>query len=201
MTPTTPSTQLLEATVNGKLIRLPKGDLTALPVDAVVFYARQDLQLGGGFGSAIQSRGGAAIKQELEKIGSVEMGGAVITSAGNMHARHIIHACGPKFQEPDREKKLRKCMQSALEQASAAKLKSVAFPPMGAGFYGVPLDLTARVMLEVVRQFLESPSSIEEVIICVMDDRELRAFRPQFEAMLAPGGSRHVPEQSAVAVR
>ena len=175
-------------------------------MDAVVFYARQDLQLGGGFGSAIQSRGGAAIKKELDAIGSVEVGGAVITSAGNMQARHIIHACGPKFREPDTEKKLRKCMQSALEQASAAKLKTVAFPPMGAGFYGVPLDLTAKVMLDVVRrfletQFLETQSSIEEVIICVMDDRELRAFRPQFEAMQAPGGSRHVPDQSAVAVR
>ena len=197
----TPSTQALETTVNGKLIRLQKGDLTALPVDAVVFYAREDLQLGAGFGSAIQARGGAAIKKELEKIGSVEMGGAAITSAGNMKARHIIHACGPKFREPDAEKKLRKCMQSALEQASAANLKSVAFPPMGAGFYGVPLDLTAKVMLEVVHRFLGTPSSIEEVIICVIDDRELKAFRPQFEAKQAPGGSPHVSDQSAVAVR
>src|SRR5208337_287364 len=129
MTSTVPCTQPLEAEVNGKLIRLQKGDLTALTVDAVVFYARQDLQLGAGFGSAIQSRGGAAIKKELEEIGSVEMGGAVISSAGNMQARYIIHACGPKFREPDTEKKLRKCMQSALERASAAKLKSVAFPP------------------------------------------------------------------------
>jgi len=167
----------------------------------VVFYAREDLQLGAGFGSAIQTRGGAVVKKELEKIGRVEVGGAVITSAGNMHARHIIHACGPKFREPDTEKKLRKCMQSALEQASAAKLKSVAFPPMGAGFYGVPLDLSARVMLEVVRQFLATPSSIQEVTICVIDDRELKAFRPQFEAKQAPGGSPHVSDQSAVAVR
>jgi O-acetyl-ADP-ribose deacetylase (regulator of RNase III) len=197
----TPSTQPLETTVNGKRIGLQKGDLTALAVDAVVFYAREDLQLGAGFGSAIQTRGGATIKQELEKIGRVEVGGAVITGAGSLQASHIIHACGPKFREPDTEKKLRKCMQSALEQASAAKLKSVAFPPMGAGFYGVPLDLTARVMLEVVHRFLETQSSIEKVIICVIDDRELRAFRPQLEAMQAPGGSPHVPDQSAVAVR
>jgi O-acetyl-ADP-ribose deacetylase (regulator of RNase III) len=200
MTAITSSTQPLEATVNGKLIRLQKGDLTALAVDAVVFYARQDLQLGGGFGSAIQSRGGAAITKELDQIGSVEMGGAVITSAGSMHARHIIHACGPKFQEPDREKKLRKCMQSALEQAGAAKLKAVAFPPMGAGFYSIPLDLTAKVMLDVTQQFLKTPSSIEQVIICVIDDREFKAFRPQLEKISAPGGSSHVPGQSAVAV-
>jgi O-acetyl-ADP-ribose deacetylase len=200
MTATSPTTQPLEATVNGKRIRLQKGDLTALPVDAVVFYAREDLQLGAGFGSAIQSRGGAAIKQELDKIGRVEMGGAVITAAGNLQARHIIHACGPKFQEPDREKKLRKCMQSALEQVSTAKLKSVAFPPMGAGFYSIPLDLTVKVMLDVAQQFLKTPSSIEQVIICVIDDREFKAFRPQLEKMSAPGGSSHVSGQSAVAV-
>lgn len=167
----------------------------------MVFYARQDLQLGAGFGSAIQSRGGAEIKNELEAIGSIEMGEAVMTSAGNMKARHIIHACGPKFCEPDREKKLRRCMRSALEQAGAAKLSTVAFPPMGAGFYGVPLDLTAKVMLEAVQRFLETPSSIQEVIICVIDDREWLAFRPRLEAMQAPGGNPHVSDQSAVAVR
>jgi len=201
MTSITPSTQTLEAIVQGKVIRVQKGDLTALPVDAVVFYARQDLQLGAGFGSAIQARGGAAIKTELEKIGTVEMGGAVITSAGNMKARHIIHACGPKFQEPDREKKLRKCMQSALQQACARKLKTVAFPPMGAGFYGVPLDLCVKAMLDEVQRFLKTPSSIEEVIICVIDDREFKAFRPQLEALSAPGGSPDESDQSAVAVR
>ena len=201
MTPTTLSTQPVEVAVNGKLIRLQKGDLTALPVDAVVFYARQDLQLGSGFGGAIQSRGGTAIKAELDKIGSVEMGGAVITSAGNMHCRHIIHACGPKFRESDTEKKLRKCMQSALEQASAARLKTVAFPPMGAGFYSIPLDLVVKVMFDEVQQFLKTATSIEEVIICVLDDREFKAFKPQLEALSAPGGSSHVPGQSAVAVR
>jgi len=201
MTSTVLGLQPVEATVNGKLIRLQKGDLTALPVDGVVFYARQDLQLGAGFGSAIQSRGGAAIKKELEQIGTVEMGGAVITRAGSMHARHIIHACGPKFQEPDREKKLRKCMQSALKQASAAQLKTVAFPPMGTGFYSIPLDLTIKVMLDEVQQFLKTPTSVDGVIICVLDDREFKAFRPQLEAISAPGGSSHVSGQSAVAVR
>ncbi len=201
MTSTTPSTRAPEATVNGKLIRLQKGDLTALPVDAVIFYARQDLQLGAGFGSAIQSRGGAAIKTELDKIGTVEMGAAVITSAGNMHCRHIIHACGPKFQEPDREIKLRKCMQSALQQASAAQLRTVAFPPMGAGFYSIPLDLAVKVMLDEMQRFLKTASSVEEIIICVLDDREFKAFQPQLEALSAPGGSAHVPGQSALAVR
>lgn len=197
----TTSVQPVEVAVQGKLIRLQKGDLTALPVDAVVFYARQDLQLGAGFGSAIQSRGGEAIKKELEKIGSVEMGSAVITCAGNMKARHIIHACGPKFHETNAEDKLRKCMQSALQEANTAQLKTIAFPPMGSGFYGVPLDLTARVMLEVIQRVLETPTSTEQVIVCVIDDREFKAFQVQMEAITAKGEAQHVSDQPVITVR
>ena len=168
--------------VNGKSIRLEKGDLTALPVDAFVFYAREDLDLGSGFGTAIKSRGGASIKKELDGIGQIGMGEAVMTSAGAMQPRHIIHACGPKFHESELEAKLRKCMQSALQTANEAGLKTVAFPPMGAGFYGVPLDLCVSVMLDVIQRFLEGQSSLAEVVICTLDNRELRAFETKLKA-------------------
>ena len=168
---------------NGKIIRLEKSDLTALPVDAIVFYAREDLELGTGFGSAIQSRGGNAVKEELARIGRIAMGEAAITSAGNMAPRHIIHACGPKFQEPDREARLRRAIHSALEVAAAKGLSTVAFPAMGAGFYGVPLDLCATVMLDVISRFLARPGSVSEVVVCVVDNREFRAFLPKLEAL------------------
>jgi len=171
--------------LHGKLIRLEKGDLTALPVDALVFYAREDLELGTGFGTAIQARGGAAIKEQLSKIGPIGMGEAVVTTAGGTQARHIVHTCGPKFQEPDREPKLRKTMRAALDAAAAAGLTSIAFPPMGAGFYGIPLDLCARVMLEEISRFLAEASSVSEVIICVLDTHEFSAFQPSLEALSA----------------
>jgi len=154
-----------------------------LPVDGVVFYAREDLQLGSGFGTAIGSRGGAKVKKELEALGRLGMGEAALTGAGELKARHIIHACGPKFHESHTEQKLRKCMSSALIAADQAGLKTVAFPPMGTGFYGVPLELSASVMLAVIGEFLQTPTSIQEVTICVLDDRELRAFRPKLEAV------------------
>ncbi len=178
-----PSTDKIVKAINGKNIRLERNDLTALPVDAVVFYAREDLALGSGFGTALQTRGGAAIKQELDRIGSVAMGEAVVTGAGNMSARYVIHACGPKFHEPDLEGKLRKCMASALAAAESHGVRRVAFPPMGAGFYGVPLDLCATVMLDVAAGVLRRDSALEEIVICVIDDRELRAFRPKLEAL------------------
>jgi O-acetyl-ADP-ribose deacetylase (regulator of RNase III) len=151
-------------------------------VDAFVFYAREDLDLGSGFGTAIKSRGGAAVKKELDGIGQIGMGEAAMTSAGAMQARHIIHACGPKFHESDLEAKLRKCMQAALQIAHKAGLKTVAFPPMGAGFYGVPLDQCASVMVDEVRRFLEGQTSVAEVTICVLDNREFRAFETKLKA-------------------
>lgn len=167
---------------NGKIIRLEKGDLIAAPVDAIVFYAREDLQLGSGFGSAIMARGGGAIQKELDLTGHIGMGEAVVTSAGSLPSRNIIHACGPKFQEPDLERKLRECLRSSLDAAAATGCKMVAFPPMGAGFYGVPLELCAKVMLEVIGDFLAHPSSIEEVILYVIDDREFRVFEAELPA-------------------
>jgi O-acetyl-ADP-ribose deacetylase (regulator of RNase III) len=167
---------------NGKTIRLEKGDLLAAPVDAIVFYAREDLQLGSGFGSAIMARGGVAIQKELDVIGHIAMGEAVVTSAGSMTALNIIHACGPKFQEADMESKLRKCLSSSLEAAAAKGCKTIAFPPMGAGFYGVPLALCAKLMLEVIFGFLAQPSSLDEVVLYALDDREFRAFEAQMPA-------------------
>jgi len=162
---------------NSKTLRLEKGDLTALDVEAVVLYAREDLQLGNGFGSAVKARGGLRIQEELDRIGSLAMGDAVVTSAGSMRMRYLIHACGPKFQEPELEPKLRRCVWAALEAAASQNCRSLAFPPMGAGFYGVPLELSARVMLESIRNFIAHPCSLEELTICVIDGREFHAFQ------------------------
>ncbi len=169
-----------ELKVAGSVVRLVKDDLTAMDVDAFVYYAREDLDLGSGYGNAIQQRSGLAVKKDLEAIGTVEMGGAVITGAGALKARHIIHACGPKFFEPDLETKLRKCMRSALRVAGEAKLKTVAFPPMGYGFYGVPMDLCGRVMIEEITGFLEGETTLEEVILCVVDRRDFLGLEKFF---------------------
>lgn len=181
--PTGMACQPMEKKVGKTAIKLQHGDLTALPVDAFVFYAREDLELGSGYGTAIQSRGGPSIKKELETIGRIKMGEAVVTGAGDMNAKHIVHACGPKFQEHDLEKKLRQCMLSSLTAADKAGVKTLAFPPMGTGFYGVPLDLSANVMLDCIKSFVTNPTSLEEVIICVIDYRDYVPFRKKMESL------------------
>ena len=183
MTATATAPTPVERKVNRTVVRLMQGDLTALEVDAFVHYAKENLDLGSGYGTAIQSRGGGAVKKAVEKIGGIRMGEAVMTTAGAMSAKHIIHACGPKFQEADTERKLRDCMQSALRIAQENGLKTVAFPPLGAGFYGVPLEFCARVMIGTIRSAAAAGTSLEEIVICTVDGRDFLAFKDQVEAL------------------
>ncbi len=194
------SAEPLEKRIGQTLIRLQQGDLTALTVDAFVFYAREDLALGSGHGTAIQVRGGDAVSNELKSIGSIRMGEAVITTAGNMKARKIVHACGPKFHEADTEQKLRDCMLAALKVADRHGLKSIAFPAMGAGFYGVPLPACVSVMLRMIRQFAEAGTCLERITICVVDAREFAVFREVFDKLNESSGGPHGGRKPAVAV-
>jgi O-acetyl-ADP-ribose deacetylase (regulator of RNase III) len=176
-------TKPIEKKLGKAIVRLQIGDLTALAVDGLVFYAQENLDLGAGYGRAIQTRGGAGIKGELDKIGSIKMGEAVVTTAGELEAKHVVHACGPKFHEPNTEKKLSDCMLSALRAADEKGLKTVAFPPMGTGFYGVPLEVCSSVMLNTIKAFLQGKTSLEEVLICVVDQREFDGFKGKVEQL------------------
>jgi O-acetyl-ADP-ribose deacetylase (regulator of RNase III) len=173
----------IEKNAGKSKIRLQQGDLTALPVEAWVFYAREDLDIGSGYGTAITMRGGVVVRKALEEIGSLKMGEAAITTAGEMKAEHIIHAVGPKFQEPDLEQKLNDCMKSALKVAKENNLKTVAFPLMGHGFYGVPAALSAKVMLANIKEHLSGETSLEQVIICVQDYYQYVPTKEQLEKM------------------
>ena len=169
-------------------VRLVRGDITELEVDAFVFYARPDLVLGSGFGTAISQRGGPTIQKELSTLGPLQTGQAVVTAAGKMKASYIVHAVGPRFNEPDTEAKLRSTVLSSLKAAEAKGIKRMAMPPMGTGFYGVPLPLCARVMLEAIRGYLQGPTNIAEVLLCVMDQREWTPFQAQLASLVRQEG-------------
>jgi len=168
--------------INRTGVRLIVADLTDLDVDAFVFYAQSDLALGSGYGTAISVRGGPTIQQELQELAPVAAGEAVVTAAGKLKARHIIHAVGPRFQEEDMEGKLRTTMRNALARAEEQDIDSLAFPAMGAGYYGIAPQLCARVMVEEIRSHLEGESRLEEVVICVLDSQQYNAFK---DAMVA----------------
>lgn len=166
----------LNFNINSITAKLLRDDLSAMEVEAFVFYARKDLVLGSGYGTAISTRGGPTIKAELDKIGGAKTSDAVITKAGELKAKYIIHAVGPEFQEQDLKSKLIDTIENALKCADGHGIKQIAFPLMGTGFYGVPLDVCSKVMKEAFTKYLTGPTGIQEIIICANDKREYNAF-------------------------
>jgi O-acetyl-ADP-ribose deacetylase len=162
----------MERKIGEKVIRLVRGDITALEVEAFVFDITADCKLGSGYGGAISQRGGKAIQIELSAVGKLQTGEAVMTTAGEMKAKHIIHTNGPKFHEPETEPKLRRSLESVLKLASEKGLAQLALPPIGTGLYQVPLDLCARLMVETVSRHLAGETSLKEVLFVALDSRE-----------------------------
>ena len=162
-------------------LSLIRQDITDFEVEAIVFYARQNLELGAGFGSAITRRGGPSIKKELDKIGSIGLTEAVVTTGGNLKARYIVHAAGPAFQEEQIEAKLQATIINALKRAEEKGIKQIAFPLMGAGFYGIPLDSCPQLMIRAIKDYLSKGGTVEEIIVCANDGREYRAFQSKLK--------------------
>jgi O-acetyl-ADP-ribose deacetylase (regulator of RNase III) len=169
--------------IGQKTLRLVKGDITDLEIEAFVYYARHDLQLGSGFGNAIAQRGGPSVQEELDKLGRAETTEAVVTGAGNMKTRFIIHAVGPRFQEENLEDKLHDTVLSCLARAEEKEIKSIAFPAMGAGFYGVPLPMSAEVTLQTAYDYLAKGTQIQEVVVSLLDNREYEHFQKKLAAL------------------
>jgi O-acetyl-ADP-ribose deacetylase (regulator of RNase III) len=173
-----------ELNLNGKIIRLVVGFIIDLKeIDGLVYYARPDLKLGAGFGTAISIQGGPKVQEELKKIGSAGITEVVVTSGGNLPARYILHAVGPQFQEEDSEGKLRATTLNTLRKAEEYKLHRIALPAMGAGFYGIPLETCARIILDAAREFLEEAAELKEVVFCLRDLRELNVFQKHLQKL------------------
>jgi O-acetyl-ADP-ribose deacetylase (regulator of RNase III) len=172
---------MVERKIGGKLIRLVRDDITGMEIEAFVHDITEDLKLGAGYGSAIQRRGGIVIQKELDQLGSLPTGEAVVTQAGILKADCIIHVNGPKFREEDQEAKLRKSTRAALAKADEKGVKRLALPPIGTGLYQVPLDLCARVMVETITRHLQNHTSLEEVLLVAMDQREYGPFAKEME--------------------
>lgn len=172
---------MIERKVGEKVVRLVRGDITDMEVEAFVFDITSDCKLGSGYGTAIAQRGGKEVQTALDAIGSLPPGQAAITPAGKMKAKHIIHTNGPKFNEPDGEKKLRSALLAALRVAAEHQLTQVAVPPIGSGLYQIPLDLCARVMLEAATEHLKGQTSVKEVLFVALDSRELKPLQKTLE--------------------
>lgn len=158
-------------------IILMKSDLTDMDVDAIVNAANNDLQHGGGVAGAIRRKGGDTIQSESNAIGSIPVGGAAITSGGNLKVRYVIHAASMQLGGRATPHALRSSTAHSLRIAEQKGLKTIAFPAVGTGIAGFPMRECAEIMLAEVIDHLQHETSLEKVYFVLFDEKALKVFQ------------------------
>lgn len=157
----------MELIFNHSRIKIIKGDITQLNVDAIVNAAGEDLIMGGGVAGAILRAGGYEIQEECNKLAPIKAGEAVITTGGKLKARYVIHAVGPRWGEGNEETKLHDAVLNSLKLAETYKLKTIAFPAISTGIFGCPKEWAAQIMLKTTIDYLQRGSCLEKVVFCL----------------------------------
>ncbi|MBK5721429.1 O-acetyl-ADP-ribose deacetylase [Dysgonomonas sp. Marseille-P4677] len=164
-------------------IKLIKGDITLMAVDAIVNAANSSLLGGGGVDGAIHRKGGSQILEECKAIrnrqGKCKTGDAVYTSAGLLPAKYVIHTVGPiwnggRSKEPEL---LASCYRKSLEIADFLQVRTIVFPNISTGVYHFPKTKAAQIAIDTIKEFVNSENSnIEEVIFVCFDDENYRLY-------------------------
>ena len=165
-------------------ILIQQGDITDMDVDAIVNAANNDLILGAGVAGAILRKGGHSIQEECNNIGSIPVGYAAITGAGRLKARHVIHAASMGLGDvPTTSKSLRTSTAHSLRLAAEHNLRTIAFPAIGTGVSGFPMDECAQIMLGEAAQHLKGETSVETIYFVLFDSRARESFQRTWEKL------------------
>jgi O-acetyl-ADP-ribose deacetylase (regulator of RNase III) len=164
-------------------IRAFSGDITTVACDAIVNAANSRLEGGGGVDGAIHAAGGPIIFEECQAWvrhnGELHTGGVMLTDAGNLPARHVIHTVGPVWgdDDPDESRRLLgHCYRNSLDLAAANGLTSVAFPNISTGVFGFPKQPAAEVAIFTVTSWAESNGGVDEVSFVCFDEESLTIY-------------------------
>jgi O-acetyl-ADP-ribose deacetylase len=166
-----------------------QGDIIRQSTDAIVNAANSGLMGGGGVDGAIHRAGGPAILEDCKKIvaqrGRLPAGQAVITTGGNLRAKHVIHTVGPVWHggnkgEPET---LASAYRESLKVAVENHLKTISFPSISTGVYSYPVDKAAQVAVRTVADFLRTDDTLEEVVFVLFDSRTFDAYYRVIEEM------------------
>jgi len=168
-----------EIIVKNSTIKLIQGDITELTTDVIVNAANAQLILGGGVAGAIRNKGGSKIQEECNKIGGSFVGGAVITTGGNLKAKHVIHAIGPRMGEGGEDAKLRNAVLNSLKLMDEHRLKTIAFPAISTGIFGYPIEKCAKIMILTAKKYLAGETQIREVVFCLYSEPDYEVFNKE----------------------
>jgi O-acetyl-ADP-ribose deacetylase len=166
-------------------IVIQQGDLTEMDTDAIVNAANNDLVLGAGVAGAIRRKGGEAIQRECDAIGSIPVGYAAITGGGKLKARYVIHAASMGLGRLTTAETLRGSTAHALRLAAERGLKTMAFPAVGTGIAGFPMQECAEIMLEEAAKHLQNGSSLATIYFVLFDDAATSVFARTWKRLQA----------------
>lgn len=179
----------MERSIKGTVLRLVQGDITEQAVDAIVNAANPTLMGGGGVDGAIHRKGGRSILEACRRVrteigGDLRVGGAVITTAGNLPAKHVIHTVGPVWQGTGAAGEhglLERCYDRSLTLAKGDGLRTIAFPSISTGAYGFPIDRAAFVALNgTVRWVLDNEGALDEVRFVLFSAADFAVYEATF---------------------
>jgi O-acetyl-ADP-ribose deacetylase (regulator of RNase III) len=173
-----------EFEVGKTAVHLVKGDITEVETEAIVNAANSSLMGGGGVDGAIHRKGGPKILEECKEIRAKKYpvglppGKAVITSAGNLKAKNVIHTVGPVWHGGTRGESeiLAEAYRNSLELAVANGVKSVAFPSISTGAYGYPIEDASRIALKTVKNFLEKKGKLVKVVFVLFSQGDIEVY-------------------------
>jgi O-acetyl-ADP-ribose deacetylase (regulator of RNase III) len=181
----------MEFKVGNATLELIKGDITDVEVDAIVNAANSTLLGGGGVDGAIHRKGGPKILEECKLIRETEWpdglptGKAVMTSGGNLKAKHVIHTVGPVWLGGFHVEAelLKQAYRNTLKLAASKGLRNIAFPSISTGAYGYPVEEASRVALSTVKSFLENEDKIEKVTFVLFSDKIYEVYLKTAESI------------------
>ena len=168
---------------NNKTLRAVFADITERDVDVIVNAGNSYLKHGGGVAVAIVRKGGKIIQEESDKIGFVPVGSSVITTAGRLLCKAVIHTVGPRMGEGNEVTKLSAAIRNSLELASDKRFTSISMPAISSGIFGFPKDKCVVILVKEAKKFLvnnNNITSLEIVEFCSIDDETVDYFKREF---------------------
>ncbi|MDM1351656.1 O-acetyl-ADP-ribose deacetylase (regulator of RNase III), contains Macro domain [Myroides marinus] len=170
-------------------MKIIQGDITQITVDVIVNAANSSLLGGGGVDGAIHRAGGEDILAECRMIrakqGSCATGEAVITTAGRLPVKYVIHTVGPVWNggSKNEEQLLESCYNNSLLLAVKHNCETIAFPNISTGIYGYPKELAAKVAIRTVESFLQTNNGIKEVVFVCYDFENFSIYKKELKEM------------------
>ncbi|MBI5038001.1 MAG: macro domain-containing protein [Candidatus Kerfeldbacteria bacterium] len=163
-------------------IALVQGDITAVEADAIVNPANSELVHGGGLAGVLATAGGEQIQEDSDQIGPIAIGEAAVTRAGKLKCTYLIHAASMSLGGRTSETTLRAALTNAYRRASELNIQTIAFPSVGTGYGGYPVEKAAQIQMECAHDFLSSHPNFQKITFVLHSADDFQAFQSAYNS-------------------